>query len=261
VRGGNVLFALPEEDRPGFLVSSPGRFFPSGKYRARFRVKAGPGDPQKEIGRIEIVAGDGQIIAQKAVRGRDVLPYQTWIDIPLEYELPRSAKIGFRIAFAGTTPLYYNLAVIGFADQKDGPGVIEAEELFRPIGVVVADPLASGREAVFAKVTDRPPNFICYGPFRTLEPGLYQARFYLRLNSPEGLPGDSEIALVDLCTDAGKRILGSRKLRVRDLQAAAFTPVSVDFKVPFRCEIETRVLFLEKKDLLLDRIEIHSHRF
>jgi hypothetical protein len=261
IRGGNVVFALPGQDRPGYLISSPGRFYPSGQYRARFRLQGGPADPQKEIGRIEIVAGDGNILAQKTVWGRDLLPYRTWIDIPLEYELPRSAKIGFRIAFAGTAPLYYNLAVIGFADQKDGPGNIEAEELFRPIGAVLSDPLASGREAVLGKALSKFPNFICYGPFRTLESGSYQARFFLRMNSPGGLPGDAEVAVLDLCTDAGKRILGSRKLQVRDLQAAAYTPVTVDFKVPFRCEIETRVLFLQKKDLLLDRIEITSQPF
>jgi hypothetical protein len=55
--------------------------------------------------------------------------------------------------------------------------------------------------------------------------------------------------------------LGSRKLRVRDLTADVYTPVAVDFKVPFRCEIETRVLFLEKKDLLVDRIEITPQPF
>ena len=261
VRGGNVVFALPGQDRPGYLVSSPGRLYPQGKYRVRFRIKAGPADPHKEIGRIEMVEGDTKIIAQKTLWGRDVLPVQTWIDIPLEYEIPQSAKIGFRITFSGEAPLYYNLAVIGFADQKNGPGNIEAEDLFRPTGVVVSDPLASGREAVFGKVVSKPPNFLCYGPFRTFEPGSYQARFFLRLNSLEGLPGDAEIAVLDLCTDAGRRLLGSRKLRVRDLQAAAYTPVAVDFKVPFRCEIETRVLFLEKKDLLVDRIEITPQPF
>jgi hypothetical protein len=261
VRGGNVVFALPGQDRPGFLVSSPGRFYPSGKYRARFRIKAGPADPQKEIGRIEIVEGEAKIIAQKTLLGKDLLPFNTWIDIPLEYEVPQSAKIGFRILFSGEAPLYYNLAVIGFADQKNGPGNIEAEELFRPTGVVVSDPLASGQEAVFGKVASKPPNFLCYGPFRTFEPGSYQARFFLRLDSLEGFPGDEEIAVLDLCTDGGRRLLGSRKLRVRDLKANAYTPVAVDFKVPFRCEIETRVLFLEKKDLLVDRIEITPQPF
>lgn len=261
VRGGNVVFALPGQDPPGYLISGQGRFYPSGKYRARFRIKAGPGDPQKVIGRIEIFEGDTKIIAHKTLLGRDLLPFQTWIDIPLEYEIPRSAKIGFRITFSGEAPLYYNLAVIGFADQKNGPGNIEAEDLFRPTGVVVSDPLAAGQEAVFGKAVSKPPNFLCYGPFRTFEPGSYQARFFLRLNSIQDISGDAEIAVVDLCTDAGRRILGSRKLRVRDLQANAYTPVAVDFKVPFRCEIETRVLFLEKKDLLVDRIEITSQPF
>ncbi len=256
VRGGNVVFALPGQDPPGVLLTYPGRFFPSGKYRARFRLQAGPGDPQEVIGRLEIIAGDTDIIARRVLRGRDLLPPQTWIDIPLEYEIPQSAKIGFRIIFSGQAPLYHNLAVIGFADQQNGPGTIEAEDLFTPAGVVVSDPLASGREAVFGQALSRPPDFLCYGPFRTMEAGSYQARFVARLDAPPGLSGEAVIAVLDVCTDGGKRILGSRKLRVRDLRADGYTPLAVDFKVPFRCEIETRALFLEQKDLLLDRIEI-----
>ncbi|MBI5603696.1 MAG: hypothetical protein HY879_10095 [Deltaproteobacteria bacterium] len=256
MRGGNVVSAIPGQDLPGYLILGPNRFYPSGKFRARFRIKAGSVDPQKEIGRIEIIEQGTKIIAQKSLFGRDMQPFQTWMDIPLEFEIPESSRIGFRIYFSGEAPLYYNLAVIGFADQKKGPGLIEAEELFRPTGVIVSDPLASGREALFGKAVFKPSNFLCYGPFRTFEPGSYQARFFLRLKSLPGIPGDSEIAVLDLCTDAGRRILGSRKLKVQDLKADAYTPVVVDFKVPFRLEIESRVLFLEKEDLLVDRIEI-----
>lgn len=256
MRGGNVVSAIPGQDRPGYLIIGPSRFYPSGKFRARFRIKADPVDPQKEIGRIEIIEQGTKIIARRSLLGRELQPFRTWMDIPLEFEIPESNRIGFRIYFSGEAPLYYNLAVIGFADQKNGPGVIEAEELFRPTGVIVSDSLSSGKEALFGKVVLKPSNFLCYGPFRTFEPGAYRARFFLRLKSLSGIPRDSEIAVLDLCTDAGRRILGSRKLRVRDLKTDAYTPVVVDFKVPFLCEIESRVLFLEKEDLLVDRIEI-----
>jgi hypothetical protein len=61
----------------------------------------------------------------------DHLPFFKYPRVPARFVM-----IGFRVHFSGEAPLDFNLAVIGFSDQKSGPGLIEAEDLFRPPGGV-----------------------------------------------------------------------------------------------------------------------------
>ena len=255
---GNVVSAIPGRDQPGYLIHGPHRFFPSGTYRARFRIKAGSVDPQVEVGRIELIEDRIKIISQKTIRGRDSLPSQAWVDIPLEFEIPRAKEIGFRVYFSGKAPLSFNLAVIGFSGQNPGPGPVEAEDLLRQTGTVVFDPLASGKEAVLGQAGYHPPIYLCYGPYQTLEPGLYQADFFIRLKDRPVVPKQAEGVLLEVATDMGRRILNSRRVRVEELSTDGYRPVRVDFKVPFRCELGYRVKFLNQTDLLIDRVEVVS---
>jgi hypothetical protein len=255
---GNVVSASPGRDQPGYLVVGAYRVFPSGKYRARFRIKAGVADPLQEVGRIEIIKDRKAVIKQRTIRARDMNGSTAWTDIPLEFENLQSGEIGFRVYFSGKVVLQFNTAIIGFAGQDSGPGAVEAEELFRQTGYVSGDPLASGKEAVFAKAGFHPPVYLCYGPYRTLEEGNYKADFSLRLKAPPSIPKETKVALLEVATDMGKRILGKRLVQVKELRADAYQPMGVVFKVPFRCEVGYRLKFLDKADLLIDRIEVGS---
>jgi hypothetical protein len=257
---GNVALAVPGENQPGYLVMGPPRFFPSGRYKARFRIKTGAVDPQQELGRIEIIRDRKNILKQKIIYGRDIAPFPSWKDILLEFEIPNSGEIGFRIYYSGKVRLEFNLAVIGFADQNSGPGAVEAEELLRQTGTIVPDPLASGKETVFGKAGFHPPIYLCYGPYQTLEEGNYEAGFSLRLKDLPPIPKETEVAVLEVATDMGKWILGKRLVQVRELRADAYQPIEVVFKVPFRCEVGYRMKFLDKADLLIDRIEVRSSR-
>jgi len=254
--GGNVAVSIPGQDPPGYLINGPHRYFPAGKYRARFRIKTGQTASKEEIGRLEIIGNPPNIINQKILLGKDIISTETWQDIPLEFEITQAKDIGFRIFFSGKATLYFNLAIIGFSDQFNGSGSVEAEDLLRQTGTVVSDPLASGKEAVFGKAGFHPPIYLCYGPYQTFESGRYRAKFFIRLKDPDRISEKTEVALLEVATDMGKRVLASRKLKVQDLRADAYRPIEVDFDVPFRCELGYRVKFSGMADLLVDRISI-----
>jgi len=253
---GNVALAVPGQDPPGYLVKGPSRFFPAGKYRARFRIQAGVAGPHQEVGRIELIKGQNTVSAQKILVGRDFIQGQPWMDIPLEFEISHTEQVGFRIYFSGKTQLRFNLAIIGFADQTQGPGSVEAEDLLRQTGTVVSDPLASGKEAVLGTAGFHPPIYLCYGPYRTFEPGKYKAKFFVRLKDPSRISDKTEVAFIEVATDMGKRVLAARMIEGQDLKALAFQPIEVDFEVPFRCELGYRVKFSGKADFLVDRISV-----
>ncbi len=259
-RRGNVIAAFPQKDRPGYLINGAHRYFPAGKYRARFRIKTGQIMPREEIGRLEIIGNLSKIINQKILWGKDIISAGTWQDIPLEFEITKAEDIGFRIFFSGKAPLYFNLAIIGFSDQFNGPGSVEAEDLLRQTGTVVSDPLASGKEAVLGKAGFHPPIYLCYGPYRTFKPGLYQAGFFIRLKDPSSVAKETDVVLLEVATDMGKRIFSKRLMKVQDLRADGYEPVRLDFKVPFQCEIGYRVKFLGRTDVLIDRMEALDSR-
>ncbi|MHB8842777.1 MAG: hypothetical protein ACYC56_13500 [Candidatus Aquicultor sp.] len=253
---GNVFLASPGQDQSGYLAIGPSRFFPSGKYKARFRIKAGAADPWQEVGRIEITKDRKTVIKQRLIRGRDINGTAGWTDIPLEFENTQLGEIGFRVYYSGKVPLKFNTAAIGFADQNTGPGSVEAEDLFRQTGTVILDPLASGKEAVFGQAGYHPPIYLSYGPYRTFPPGRFQAVFFLRLKDLPSISKETDVVLIEVATDMGKRIFSQRKVKVRDLITDQYEPIRLDVKVPFPCELGYRVKFLSKVDVLLDRMEV-----
>jgi hypothetical protein len=255
---GNVAQADPGRNQPGYLVLGSKRFLPSGKYKAMFRIKAGPAGPEQEVGRVELLDDRLKVIGQRTIRGRDAVPNRAWVDIPLEFELPQATAISYRVFFSGEAPLAFNLMAIGFSDQPAIPRTFEAEDLLRQTGSVVKDPLASRKEAVLGQAGYHPPVYLSYGPYQTLEPGLYQADFFLRLKERPKDPGQAEGVLLEVATDMGKRTLNSRKVGVAELAADGYRAIRLEFKVPFRCELEYRVKFLDKADLLIDRIDVGS---
>jgi hypothetical protein len=253
---GNVAMAIPGQDHPGYLAVGPNRYFPSGKYRARFRLKAGFAGFEQEVGRVEVIEGRTRVVAQKILRGCDFLQAGTWRDIPLEFEISQISELGFRVFFSGNVPLTFSVAIIGFADQNTGSGSVEAEDLLRQTGTVVSDPLASGKEAVLGKGGFHPPIYLCYGPYRTFEPGRYRAKFFIRLKGLVRISPKEEVALLEVATDMGKHIFGKQKVMIQDLSPDEYRPVELVFQIPFRCELGYRVKFLGKADLLIDRMEV-----
>lgn len=255
-KAGNVAVASSKDDQPGFLVISPHRFFPPGKYQARFRLQSQPGSLQEEIGRIELIKDRETVLLKKVLLGRDLSPMQTWVEVPLEFEINGLHQIGFRIHFSGQSPLQFNGAVISFADQGTGPGTVEAEDLLRQTGLVSQDSLASRGEAVLGKTGLHPPIYLCYGPYRTFNSGQYQADFFLRLRREAVVSRETGAVRIEVATDMGKRIFKHRTVMVRELSTYRYQPIRLHFEVPFPCELGYRVKFLNQADVLVDKITV-----
>jgi hypothetical protein len=255
---GNVIGAVPGRDRSGYLTLGTHRYFPAGTYRAQFRLKGGPMDPDQEIGRIEIIEDRKETLAQKILRGSDFTDSNNWIDIPINFDLPNTKEIGFRVFFTGKGPLAVNVVRIAFSDQESGPGSVEAEDLLRQTGTVVSDPAASGKEAVLAKAGFHPPVYLCYGPYRTFESGNYRAHFFIRSQGDPKILSNKGAALLEVATDMGKRVFLKKIVPLKDLAQETYRPVDLDFKVPFRCELGFRVKFLDQADLWVDKISVEA---
>jgi hypothetical protein len=254
-KGGNVAAAYPERDRPGYLVVSPHRFFPAGSYKARFRLQRGPAAQSEEIGHIEILRDRMTLIGRVVIPGKGQ-GSEGWEEISVAFEVPRLSQIGFRLYFTGKAPLKFNTAIIAFADQQIGPGSVEAEDLFRQTGYVVPDPSASGREAVYAQQGRHPPLYLTFGPYRTFSPGRYRAEFFLR-SGPGSSPGSGEpVLLLEIATDYGKRILARKEVKADMLRHNRYQPVTLEFLVPFPCELGFRTKFSNRQDVRVDRIEV-----
>jgi hypothetical protein len=254
-KGGNVAAAYPERDRPGYLVVSPHRFFPAGSYQARFRLQRGPAAQSEEIGHIEILRDRKNIIGRAVIYGKGK-GSEGWEEIPVDFEVPRLSEIGFRLYFTGKAPLKFNTAIIAFADQQIGPGSVEAEDLFRQTGYVVPDPSASGREAVYAQQGRHPPLYLTFGPYRTFSPGRYRAGFFIRSVPASPTGSDEGILLLEIATDYGKRVLARKEVKAGMLRHDRYQPVTLEFLVPFPCELGFRTKFLNRQDVWVDRIEV-----
>ncbi|MFH0789909.1 MAG: hypothetical protein V2B13_20145 [Pseudomonadota bacterium] len=254
---GNLIQALPGRDKPGTLIDGPARFFPSGNYIATFRIKTGAAKARQEIGTLEIIDDqDRRVMARKRLSGLEAGTSGKWVDVPLHFKLSATTKVQFRIFYAGSVSLTLNLIKVGFADQGMGPGVVEAEELFRQTGEVHPDSLASRGEAVFGQGGYHPPVMLIQGPYRTFEPGRYRVLFYMRGEKNHTGSSDVKVAELGIASDMGKHLFKKRWVSAGDLSLEGYRPLGMDFEVPFRCEVDFRVKFESQSDVWVDRIEV-----
>jgi hypothetical protein len=248
---GNVIQVEPGQ-APGLLAQGPGSLLPPGRYLARFRLQAGLAVSPGELGALEIgLKGQAEPLARRALTAADFSGSADWVDVPLPFALNDALWVEPRVIFSGRAPLALNLVLVGFAGQAPGPGVWEAEDLLRQGGVVAEDPAASGGQAVLASGLS-PQIWIMHGPYQTLEPGDYRARFYLRAAGP----GAGPVARVEAATDLGRRVFAGREVAPQQIAGPGYQAVELDFRVPFRCELDLRVRYLGGGDLWLDRVEV-----
>ena len=107
----------------------------------------------------------------------------------------------------------------------------EAESLRRDTGEVVEDAEASNGRVVVARAGRHRPGFIAYGPYRHMPAGPFRAVFRLR--------GEASRVTLQVTTDAGRRVLGSREVRLAS--GAAFEEVAVEFALDAPAPLEYRV--------------------
>lgn len=247
---GNVVKARAGRDQPGFLSYGPYKAYPAGKYLARFRLRRGPGgDP----GWVDIASHGGKTILARRQLGGAVLPADgAWHDVSFTFELKALTGLELRTYFAGRADLELDAVLVQFASRV-GDMYYPAAQLWRQTGELYPDPRLPGGQAVLAKKGYHPPLYIMHGPQRTLEPGRYRAWF--KLAAPRPVPEGALMARLVAATDQGRRVLGHRVVKGRDL-ARDYRGLPVEFTLDRRCELGFRVLFGEGGDLLLAGVRI-----
>ncbi len=233
---GNLVQARAGRDRPGFLSFGPYKNFPPGRYRARFRLRRGPGPSP---GWVEVSADKGRRSLVRVELDQARLPADgRWHDVALEFALDGLAELEFRTYYNGRADLDLDLVLVSFAGAERN--FFRAQDLWRQTGDLVSDPRVPGGLAVGLRAGYHPPLYAMYGPQLTLEPGTYRARFRLARDGDD--PGRGLAAELVVATDLGQILLGYRRLEARDLQGS-YRDFEVPFVVKRRSEIGLRVRF------------------
>jgi hypothetical protein len=250
---GNLIVS-PAGTADGWLVKGPARGLPAGNYEAGFRLRVPGGG--SAAGRLEIAdGGDGRVLASRVLLPGDFPGNPgAWTDLLVPFALPRITQVECRIWREGPAPLDLNLITVRFAGAGTGPGSFEAEDLLRQTGEVVASAEASAGEAVIARLGSDPPLYLLHGPYRTVAPGRYLARFHVQARNLRGAP-DTPVARFEVATDMGRRIFASRTVTIGEaanLKDAGI--VELAFTAPTTCELDLRVRYEGGGDLSIDRV-------
>ncbi len=233
---GNLVQARAGRDRPGFLSFGPYKNFPPGHYRARFRLRRGPGPAP---GWVEVSADKGRRSLARVELDRAHLPADgRWHDVALEFTVKGLAELELRTYYNGRADLDLDVVLVSFAGAEEK--FFRAQDLWRQTGDLVCDGRVPGGLAVRLRAGYHPPLYAMYGPQLTLEPGTYRARF--RLARDGDRPGRGLAAELVVATDLGQIPLGYRRLEALDLRDR-YQDYEVPFVVERRLEIGLRVRF------------------
>lgn len=249
---GNVAQARAGRDQPGWLASGTGKYFPAGRYVARFRLRRGPGEAP---GRVEVAHGkSGQVLASQDLVPTALPADGRWHDVALGFELATVGPINLRVWFSGQADLGLDVVLVGFAGRWRPESFYRAQDLWRQAGGLVADKRVPGGLAVSAQAGYTPPIYLMHGPQVTLEPGHYRAGF--RLAGRPGKAGPSAPAVhLAVSSDLGRVTLGHRRVTAGQL-AEDYREFAVHFTVKRRQEVGLRVRFLGGAHLRLAGVSL-----
>ncbi len=132
--------------------------------------------------------------------------------------------------------------------------IYEAERLKRRTGNRRLDADASGGWAVVAEAARDREGHIAFGPYRTFPSGEYIAIFRLKVKKGNG---NETAAILDVCTDKGKKILAERRLVDG---GETYENVYQDFALPFSVAgpspLEFRIYYTGKAALRIDYVYV-----
>ena len=259
---GNVVFADRETDPPGLLNFGPYRSYPAGRYAAVFRLRTADNSSGEPVARLEVSAQNGRmLLAAREIQGRDFTTPDRYQDFPLLFTQERPQKLEFKTYFYSKADLRLDAIVVSFADQAAPASIFEGEDLWRKVGITVADPAAVNGLAVVGRTTLDPPGYLVSGPYRTYPPGSYRVTFRLKARAPEGSqPRTNDmrtVAVLDITADFGRLLLARHELTGAELHPLGSYiefPLTVQVDVPR--ELEFRVQYEKILDLWLDRVRI-----
>jgi hypothetical protein len=236
----------------GWLIKGKQRTYPTGEFKALFRVKSAPDKGDKPIGRIEVYAPE----EKRVVSARKLMPqefkdsngYET---LELGFKNMEPARIEFRVYATGEDSLCVDFVYVIFAAEKDPQYSYEAEDLFH-IGDCIKDDDASGGHTVSIGKEEDLTMPMVNGPMRLYDAGRYLARY--RLKAAEVDPGT--FARLEVMSGFGA-VLGRREIASgENLEQDRYVHYDVEFEIEKPTPISFYLRHFNKAILRLDRIEV-----
>jgi len=186
----------PRTAGEGNVVYGPYIILPPGTYRATFTIKV-MGEVEGYVARLDVANNYGkEVLAKKYVYGF-MLEQQEWVNVTLIF---RSEKL--------LTSTEFRVFASGFADLYVSRVIVERLQLIDVFSMTFNyKDLLYGRNTTLDKgFLLHPRSFtddvFWYGPYITLPPGRYEAKFYFKI-SPDPREGD-RILTLDVVSDFRK---------------------------------------------------------
>jgi hypothetical protein len=236
----------------GWLLKGHPRIYPTGGFKALFRVKSGSSEGHEPVGRIEVYAPEkDRVVSARELAPQDFKDSDGYETFELEFKNTAPACIEFRVHATGEESLSVDFVYVVFAGEKDPGRSYEAEDLFY-IGDCVEDGDASGGYAVSIGKGEYPSMPMVSGPMRLYGPGRYRARFHLMADEVE----QGAFARMEVVSGFGE-ILGWRELTsVEGAEEGRYAPYDVAFEIGKPTPISFYLRHFNKAVLRLDRIEV-----
>ncbi|VAX16306.1 hypothetical protein MNBD_NITROSPINAE03-671 [hydrothermal vent metagenome] len=255
---GWALAGFPGKETKGELILNQGpyRTFPSGSYRATFRIKSQDIDSGSPVAKIDVASDEGRIvIAEKVINASDFKTPDYYQDFSLEFTLTPDKPwiLEFRTYLMGQSPVFVDSVYVIRADQADPLLNFEAERMFYT-GRVIEDREARGGKAIMSAPLRDPNDAMMIGPFRSYEAGDYTARLRLK-SSPAGK--DDLLATIAVISMNENKIIAERKIYIDDLpEPDKYGEASLRFSLKRKDVVEFKVIFNGKSRFYADSVSI-----
>lgn len=228
--GGEAAFGKRGSGE-GWLLYGPYRTYPSGEYKALFRLKIGD-EPAKGEGTQEVAFIDISTRISKDVLNRRVITRKDFTrtgyhDFILPFSLASPQILEFRVYYLNRLDLWVDYTYILPSGEKDPRWSYKSEDLFH--------------------LPDR-----IEGPTRRYPAGEYIATFYLKTDDNKTF---ENVADIQVLTEKG--IVVQKSLKNKDFYVTGeYLPFSLSFRLDRQAFIDFKISSKDMTKISLDRIDI-----
>ena len=249
--------------------------FGSGKYVSGFRVKLADIEGEEEVGIVEVISEDDELIAGRVLTTGDFSRRNVYQYFPLEFSLSRKGKVFVRFYASGQKSLCLDSVVFSlpgiyvdtdymdrdfYSTVKDiRVRLYECEELPRTTGSKLSREYVSSGGIVGYRHGKDPPGTLVFGPYERYLAGEYRVVFRLRVSDNSV---DKPILKLDVFShspDRGTEVKIARELKASDFSLRDnYQDFSLDFTSNgYQEELEFRVEVWGGVDIEADTITVY----
>lgn len=219
-----------EGEGEGWLQYGPYSTFPSGEYKAIFRMKIDKRESGREVTTIDIASRMSKKVLNKMeLKTDDFIKGGVYQDFTLLFSLKSPQELEFRVYYKNNADLYVDYAYILTAGEKDPRWTYSSEDLFR--------------------LPDR-----IEGPTRRYPKGDYIATFYLKTGQDKESGDVADISVLQEGIVLVKKSLKSQDFR-RDVD---YTSFSLKFNLFRDAFVDFKISSKDMTKVSLKKIEIRK---